>query len=145
MSATSGLYGFKNENSPSSTVIKNTPLAASEISYPALFCFERAKKKSTKGDTASLTEVQLTVFMPKLSKFLTAIWSVWSDKVLFVTMLEQVKRDSTDEKPLLLYSENGWGKNNLYEVIFQVSNKYSVFSHPDNEDISVTAQVRLLL
>lgn len=143
MNSSTSSYAFKSESSPN-TVIKNTPLAPSEVSYPMLFHYESSKKKSTKGDTATLTEVLLTCFMPALNKFITIIWSIWNNQGLFLTMLDQVKRDSTEEKPLLLYSESGAGKNNLYELIFQHSNKYSVYGLPENDDIQMTAQVILL-
>ena len=133
-------YSFKSENSPN-TVIKNTPLASSEYAYPALMHYVSSKKKTTKGDIATLTEVLLVIFFPALNKCTTAIWSIWSNQSLFLTMLEQMKRESTDDKPLLLYTENGAGKNNLYEVIMQHSNKYSIYEHPENDNIQLTAQV----
>jgi len=134
-------FRMKSENSPNTGIIKNTPLAASEYSYPFFMTFVSAKSKSTKGDTATVTEVLIIVYFPSLTKYTTIIWSVWSNHSLFLTMLDQVRRDSTDDKPLMLYSENGAGKNNMYEVLFQNSNRYSLFAHPANEDIQLTAQV----
>ena len=140
MNSSTSSNGLKSENSPN-TIIRNTPMAASEISFPMLLRYESSKKKFTKGDAASLTEVVLVAYMPALNKFLTIIWSIWNNQNLFLTMLDQMKKESTDERPLLLCSENGSGKNNLYEVILQHSNKYSLFVHPENEDINLTAQV----
>ena len=133
-------YAFKSENSPN-TAAKNIPLSGQEHSFPALIYFVNAKKKTTKGEIATLYEVLVVIWCPASNKFITAIWSIWSNQTLFLTMLEQMKRESSTDRPLLLYTENGSGKNSLYELTLFQSNKYSVFTKDGNEDIQHTAQV----
>ena len=130
----------KSDNSQSNTV-KNTPLDSSEYSFPSFLKFISAREKMTKGDTGLVTEVVFVVWMPALKKYKVVIWSVWGNQSLFLAILEQVNADSTPEKPLVLYSEHGAGKNNLYEIILQTSNRFSTYTHPTNASIVMTAQV----
>lgn len=139
-SNSSASYSFKSDNTPNSAV-KNTPLGEQEYTFPALIHFVGSKKKVTKGDAATLYEVLVVIFCPALKKFITAIWSVWSNQTLFLTMLEHMKRESSPDRPLLLYTENGSGKNFLYEMMLMHASKYSTFSLDGNDDIQHTAQV----
>ena len=52
-SSNSSYASFKTEGSPNA-IVKSSPLASSEYSLPALVRYESYKKKSTKGDTATV-------------------------------------------------------------------------------------------
>jgi hypothetical protein len=132
---------IKSENSSPNGAIKNPPLSRQDYPMPVFITCQGIKKKTTKGDTATLFEVVLIMWFPLLNKFTTGLWSVWSNHTLFLTMLDQMKRESTSDRPLLMYSDNGFGKNGLFEMTLTNSNKYSIFNLNGNEDVQHTAQV----
>ena len=136
----SSSYSFKTEGSPNAQ-IKNTPLTEQEFSGAGFLHVVSSKKKTTTGDSATIYEVLVVIFCPELGRLITAVWSVWSNQSLFLTMIDQMKNQSTAEKPLLLYTENGLGKNGLYEMLLTHPNKYTTFSKDGKEDMLHTAQV----
>jgi hypothetical protein len=108
-----------------------------------MFFYYVGYKKKLK-DSTPIYEVLLVGWSKKLKKVTTYLWTIWNNQVLFFNMLEKMKSMSSQERPLLLYSDNGQGVNGCYELQQFQPNKYSLYQI-EGEETPIHTQACIML